>query len=212
MTSIFAQIPANAGRSARRVVVSANSRPLILPAGGRAGRWVRTLLRCRRCGVLKPWTEFPRRGRHSHRLQTWCNACFSAYKAERHRNNHAREMQRIRRNSAARVAANRARVDEYLLTHPCVDCGIPDLLVLEFDHVRGVKLGDVSALVSSGYPWTKIEAEIAKCDVRCANCHRRVTAERRKSRTNLAEEPSTYLFRDPGAIRTRDRHLRRVLL
>lgn len=170
------------------------------------------LLRCRRCGVLKPWTEFPRRGRHSHRLQTWCNACFSAYKAERHRKNHAREMQRIRRNNAARVAANRARVDEYLLTHPCVDCGVTDLVVLEFDHVRGVKVGHVSALVTSGYPWTTIEAEVAKCDVRCANCHRRVTVERRQNRSDLAEERSTYVFRDPGAIRTRDQHLRRVLL
>jgi uncharacterized protein YcfJ len=121
-------------------------------------------------------------------------------------------MQRIRRNGAARVAANRARVDEYLLTHPCVDCGMTDLVVLEFDHVRGVKVAAVSALVTGGYPWTKIDAEIAKCDVRCANCHRRVTVERRKSRSNLAEEPSTYAFRDPGAIRTRDRHLRRVLL
>jgi formate-dependent nitrite reductase cytochrome c552 subunit len=121
-------------------------------------------------------------------------------------------MQRIRRNSAARLAANRARVDDYLLTHPCVDCGLTDLVVLEFDHVRGVKVGDVSALVGSGYPWAKIEAEIAKCDVRCANCHRRVTVERRMNRSDLAEERSMYAFRDPGAIRTRDRHLRRVLL
>ena len=109
-------------------------------------------------------------------------------------------MQRIRRNNAARVAANRARVDEYLLTHPCVDCGVTDLVVLEFDHVRGVKVGDVSALVTSGYPWTKIEAEIAKCDVRCANCHRRVTVERRKKPQHLAEERSTYASATPARL------------
>ena len=139
------------------------------------------LLPCRTCGQLKASTEFPRRSRTSHRLQTWCKECFSAYKAERHRKNHDREMRRIRRNQEIRLVANRALVAEYLLAHPCVDCGETDRAVLEFDHVRGVKVGDVSAMVKAGYPWAKIEAEIAKCDVRCANCHRRVTNRRRET-------------------------------
>lgn len=137
------------------------------------------LLRCRKCGALKPWTEFPRRYANSGRLQTWCKACFSDYKKERHRKNHDREMRRIRRNQDLRVAANRALVQEYLLSHPCVDCGETDPIVLEFDHVRDTKLGDLSLLVSSGRPRRIIEAEIAKCEVRCANCHRRVTHQRR---------------------------------
>ena len=147
------------------------------------------LLRCRKCGVFKPWTEFPRRGRDSNRLQTWCKPCFSSYRAERHQRNHDREMRRIRRNSTKRIAANRINVSAYLRTHACIDCGESDPTVLDFDHVRGTKLGDVSALVGGGYPWPKIEAEIAKCDVRCANCHRRATERRRRSQKNLAQEP-----------------------
>jgi hypothetical protein len=72
---------------------------------------------------------------------------------------------------------NKRRVWDYLLSHSCVDCGEADPIVLEFDHVRGVKLMNVARMTSgSTYSWNKIEAEIAKCDVRCANCHRRKTA------------------------------------
>lgn len=57
----------------------------------------------------------------------------------------------------------------YLKTHPCVDCGNSDIRVLEFDHVRGSKRLEVYAL--KRYPLIVIEREIAKCEVRCANCH-----------------------------------------
>lgn len=67
---------------------------------------------------------------------------------------------------------------DYLLKHPCVDCGETDPVVLEFDHVRGLKKYFVSTLIRKGYPILTIKREIMKCDVRCANCHRRVTAER----------------------------------
>jgi hypothetical protein len=63
----------------------------------------------------------------------------------------------------------------YLLEHPCVDCGEADPIVLEFDHVRGVKAADVSNLVKGVASRARLETEIAKCDVRCANCHRRRT-------------------------------------
>lgn len=75
-------------------------------------------------------------------------------------------------NAAAR-AADRAFLIEHLRTHPCVDCGEADIDVLEFDHVRGGKVANVSTLL--GQP-RRLRLEVAKCDVRCANCHRRKTA------------------------------------
>jgi hypothetical protein len=62
-----------------------------------------------------------------------------------------------------------------LQSRPCVDCGERDPIVLEFDH-RGDKENDVSILL--GLSWKLVALEIAKCDVRCANRHRRVTAKR----------------------------------
>src|SRR5438309_12051087 len=57
-----------------------------------------------------------------------------------------------------------------LATHPCVDCGGIDPVVLHFDHLRD-KRRDVSFMCSSGWAWSTILEEIAKCAVRCANCH-----------------------------------------
>lgn len=72
----------------------------------------------------------------------------------------------------------RARVTiwNYLSTHPCVDCGEKDILVLDFDHVRGEKKFGIGNAVRLGYSLSVIELEIVKCEVRCANCHRRKTA------------------------------------
>jgi Zn finger protein HypA/HybF involved in hydrogenase expression len=61
---------------------------------------------------------------------------------------------------------------EYLKQHPCVDCGNSDVRVLDFDH-RGDKSFGIGAAISGGHlSWAKILIEIAKCEVRCANCHR----------------------------------------
>ena len=73
---------------------------------------------------------------------------------------------------------NRLKLYEYYSKHPCVDCGETDPVVLDFDHKDNTnKINDVSTLISKGYSWNIIENEIKKCDIRCANCHRRRTAE-----------------------------------
>lgn len=59
----------------------------------------------------------------------------------------------------------------HLETHPCVDCGESDVLVLEFDH-RADKTAGIARIANRGR-FKDLEAEIQKCDVRCANCHRR---------------------------------------
>jgi len=63
----------------------------------------------------------------------------------------------------------------------CVDCGNKDYRVLEFDHVGdNVKLANISNLVSRGWSLKRIDLEIAKCELRCANCHRIITFQRLK--------------------------------
>jgi len=45
----------------------------------------------------------------------------------------------------------RTYVTEYLRTHPCVDCGESDPMVLTFDHVRGKKTMDIAELIHRAY-------------------------------------------------------------
>lgn len=77
------------------------------------------------------------------------------------------------------ILNNKNFVAEYLKNHFCVDCNNSDPIVLEFDHVRGIKFKNVCDLVRGGYPLKTLKNEIEKCDVRCANCHRIVTYNRR---------------------------------
>lgn len=79
-----------------------------------------------------------------------------------------------------RTRDNRRRIFDYLLTHPCVDCGETNFIDLQFDHVRGTKRGNISTMLSNAC-WDNIELEILKCDVRCAKCHNRRTQERSQS-------------------------------
>lgn len=58
-----------------------------------------------------------------------------------------------------------------------MDCGEADPIVLEFDHVRGEKADNISRMVHGTRSIAAIQAEIDKCEVVCANCHRRRTAE-----------------------------------
>jgi 5-methylcytosine-specific restriction endonuclease McrA len=74
------------------------------------------------------------------------------------------------------VEESKQFVWNYLQAYPCVDCGERDPIVLEFDHVRGKKRKIISQLVNSGYGIDVIKKEIAKCEVRCSNCHKRKTA------------------------------------
>lgn len=66
----------------------------------------------------------------------------------------------------------------------CVDCGskyAPH--VLDFDHVRGEKIENLSRLVYKTCDMALIKDEIRKCDIVCANCHRERTYRRQKCST-----------------------------
>ena len=64
---------------------------------------------------------------------------------------------------------------------PCQDCGgtFPTCC-MDFDHREGEKkTGNVGSMFAHHYAKETIAAEIAKCDIVCANCHRIRTQQRR---------------------------------
>ena len=76
----------------------------------------------------------------------------------------------------------RRQLFEFLSKKKCVDCGEKDPIVLEFDHKRSKdKFKIVGKMLSGHYSWSSVLSEIGKCDIRCANCHRRKTYREQKS-------------------------------
>ena len=117
---------------------------------------------------------------------TYCRACRRAYGKEHYAANRQRYIDQA---AARKDILARERVGfllEYFKEHPCTDCGEADPIVLEFDHL-GDKQFTIGATLLSR-KWQTILDEIAKCEVVCANCHRRTTAKRRGSRRLLMSE------------------------
>lgn len=132
---------------------------------------------CCTCGVALPLEEFALKDAASGLRSTKCRSCQRAYSRAHYERNRQKYLDKARlRNDASRDRFA-AFLVAYLREHPCVDCGATDPTVLEFDHRDpSEKVETVNALARA-QSWNALEAEIAKCDVRCANCHRRRTAK-----------------------------------
>jgi len=106
-----------------------------------------------------------------------CKKCSREYIRIHYRRNKPYYLRKAaERNRVVKQSAN-AFVASYLKTHPCVDCGENNILVLEFDHKDpSSKDGEVSVIITRSGSLKRLKEEISKCDVRCANCHRIKTA------------------------------------
>jgi len=140
--------------------------------------------RCSRCQADLPLDAFPLRRKDGTQRYTHCRDCKAAYQrqwyernGDRHRSNIAAKRIEQRRINKVMVVAAKSR--------PCTDCGVRyPPYVMDLDHVRGTKVRNVALLKT--YATTAIlRAEIAKCEVVCANCHR-IRSHRRRE----GEEPA----------------------
>ena len=136
--------------------------------------------RCTFCNRLRPLSSFNKHHGRKDGRQTHCRQCGKEQSAAWYSRNQKRHRETVRKSAHLRRAEARALVLEYLKTHPCTDCGETDIVVLQFDHVKGTKVAAVGTLIGQGCVLKVLEAEIAKCVVRCANCHTRVTFKRLK--------------------------------
>jgi len=130
------------------------------------------LKRCCTCKQIKPLPEYNLLQRAKDGRQYSCRDCNKAY----HYDHRERHMRQIRARTERVRQEARAFIVDFLRTHPCVDCGESDIVVLEFDHLRD-KRANVSYLIQSA-EIQRIKDEIEKCEVVCANCHRRRTSRR----------------------------------
>jgi hypothetical protein len=131
---------------------------------------------CHRCKVEQPLDQFyveaearakVRRGK---KLNMPCRGCNQKYQADRR-------------------APRQAYVDKIKAESGCMDCGLhPEYSqVLEFDHRPDEnKLFHISDRMASG-TMEDLIAEIAKCDIVCANCHRVRTVKKNQFGQSLGD-------------------------
>jgi hypothetical protein len=101
----------------------------------------------------------------------------------------AEAKERQRRYSEKRRTSKRTLVDE-IKDVPCMDCGqrFPPYC-MDFDHRDpAMKVTEVASLTTSGHSVQTVLDEIAKCDIVCANCHRKRTFNRRNGYQAAAVE------------------------
>lgn len=107
---------------------------------------------------------------------SYCKSCSNSYHKEHYIRNRAKYIAKHTIYHKKIDAENRVFLVNYLTAHPCVDCGENDIRVLEFDHISEKK-HTISHMLADSVRWKLILLEIAKCEVRCANCHKRRTAQ-----------------------------------
>jgi hypothetical protein len=93
--------------------------------------------------------------------------------AEYSRKYRAKDPAKRRAQIAKTKAARRDRLSAIKLDRGCELCGYrASPVALQFHHLRDKEFGIAGRYMS----WEKVEAEISKCSVLCANCHARVTS------------------------------------
>ncbi len=132
---------------------------------------------CTKCGPpAQPIENFAFRNLKRGTRLAMCKNCQNVYVRAHYQRNRSKYIQKARTRNKEQIKINYEYIVAYLRDHPCADCGESDIVVLEFDHQRD-KVADVSVLARDGYSLDKIKREIDKCEVVCANCHRRRTAK-----------------------------------
>jgi len=134
------------------------------------------LRHCSRCDLWKPVDVFPYKNRRRGTRRSYCRDCCRIYGREHYRLNRSAYLAKARERRVRYRNACQLFAYDYLMAHPCVDCGETNPVVLDFDHVDpATKTREVAWFIRS-QDLVGLAAEIAKCEVRCANDHRRRTA------------------------------------
>ncbi len=144
--------------------------------------------RCAICKKTKPEAEF---NKHKHRrdgLQSHCKKCNQEKSRAYYTKNKNRHLVVIRARNKQQRKMLQQYIYDFLRKNPCVDCGESNPCCLDFDHLRDKKY-NISRMAAQGLSLKTVTEEIAKCEVRCANCHRKRTAKTFRWYKNINHGP-----------------------
>jgi hypothetical protein len=124
---------------------------------------------CNKCKIEKSLDNFPPR---KSSVGPYCLDCKKEYDREYYNKTSDKRKSYKKKNNKVIRKRNLEYIRNFLKDKSCIDCDESDIIVLEFDH-RENKEYNISEMAY--YSLEKIKKEIEKCDIRCANCHRRKT-------------------------------------
>jgi hypothetical protein len=135
---------------------------------------------CSKCNTKKPITNFGRKGIGKDgelRYQVYCKECNKQYQREHYQSNKSAYKTKAKTYDKEHKINTMNFIRE-LTKDGCIICGENDLACLDFDHRDPKeKSHNISWMISQRYSLAKIKKEIEKCDILCANCHRKRTAK-----------------------------------
>ncbi len=132
---------------------------------------------CSQCKKRKKLSHFTKNKAKADGLATFCRECHAKYTRRHYAENKDYYCDKAKRNRD-KYRATLAKFINEKKNKPCVDCGkVFPPCAMDFDHRRD-KITEVSNMRRVGMSLDQVKAEIKKCDVVCANCHRIRTYKR----------------------------------
>lgn len=122
--------------------------------------------KCTKCGTEKQIDEFHRKGTGR---KTVCATCCREYGRSHYAANKDTYRETAKKHRDETRRKNRDYVRKLKESAPCTDCRQKyPYYVMQFDHL-GDKERNVADMMQ--FPRARLEAEIQKCEIVCANCH-----------------------------------------
>jgi hypothetical protein len=124
--------------------------------------------KCTKCNSTKSYSDFHKNKNKKDGFQNECKECCKLRDKNHYKKyGNAKHVE----NQKKQALRNKEFINRYKkLYGVCVDCGIKDWRVFQFDHLSDKK-HNISDLVGAGMGLKSIKTEIRKCEIRCANCH-----------------------------------------
>ncbi len=137
---------------------------------------------CSKCRVKKDEKDYYWKNKQLNRLHAQCKDCYRDHRKSYSADHYLKYGDQYRLRAKARRIEIRRSIQrnlvEYLKDKKCAQCTESDIRVLEFDHINpNDKKFGIALAVRNGMKWEAILFEIKKCQILCANCHKKRTAE-----------------------------------